>query len=31
MMFSQVAIATSTDAEKLVEYAESFSLVIGQM
>jgi len=30
IIFSQVAIATSTDAEKLVEYVEGFSLVIGQ-
>ena len=29
-IFSQVAIATSTDAEKLVEYVEGSSLVIGQ-
>jgi len=26
-----VVIATSTDAERLVEYVEGFSLVIGQM
>ena len=30
IIFSQVAIATSTDAEKLVEYVEGSSLVIGQ-
>jgi hypothetical protein len=30
IIFSQVAIAASTGAEKLVEYVEGFSLVIGQ-
>jgi hypothetical protein len=31
VVLSQVAIATSTDAEKLVEYVEDLSFVIGQM
>jgi hypothetical protein len=31
VIFSQVVIATSTDAERLMDYVEGFSLVIGQM
>jgi len=31
MVFTQVAIATSDDTEKLMEYAEALSFLIGQM